>query len=381
MRANETPATDTWLANLRDERDGALLYEGLASVDPDAGHARTFRELARAERRHAAVWEKKLTGAGVAIPPERPSPRTRLLLWLARRFGTARVLPMVMQGEGGDAAKYRAQGGDAAALADEESAHGEALRAMAAGGAASSEASGDVRAAIADREPWHRGGGRGGSIRAAIFGMNDGLLSNLSLVLGVAGAGVAPHTLLLTGLAGLLAGACSMAVGEYTSVASQRDLLRRLIEQERREIAESPAEEQAELTAILRQKGLSAERARLAAADIFRDKAHALDTLVREELGLDPADLGSPLGAALSSLAMFSVGAAIPLLPFVLLDGTRALVASAALAAVVLGSVGALIGVLAGTSAWRSAARMLALGALAAAVTFGVGRLVGSNVG
>jgi VIT1/CCC1 family predicted Fe2+/Mn2+ transporter len=259
-------------------------------------------------------------------------------------------------------------------MAAEERAHQQVLTGL--GGGRPMEA----RAAIATREGWHRGG-RGGSLRAAIFGINDGLLSNLSLVLGVAGAGAEPHTLLVTGLAGLLGGAFSMAVGEFTSVASQRDILARQVELERRELAEAPEEETAELALIFQQKGLSADQAARIAAELLKNPEHALDTLVREELGLDPDDLGSPWGAAGSSFATFALGATIPVIPFLFLQGTAAEVVAAAGAGVVLAGVGALVGFLAGTPAWKSAARMVGLAALAAGATWVLGRLFGAAVG
>ncbi|HEU4385809.1 MAG TPA: VIT1/CCC1 family protein [Anaeromyxobacteraceae bacterium] len=367
------PRTDLWLQNLLDERDGAALYDGLAAVDRDPERARSFRELAEGERRHAEIWERKLQKAGAAIPQNRPSSRIRALIWLARRLGTAAVLPLVMEAESGDADKYMQQGGDAAPLADEERAHRQVLVGLGRGAPL------DARAAIATRERWHRGG-RAGSLRAAIFGMNDGLVSNLSLVLGVAGAGAEPGTLVVTGLAGLLAGASSMAVGEYTSVASQRDLLARQIALERREIEEAPEEEAAELALIFKQKGLSTEQASRTAAEILKNPEQALDTLVREELGLDPGDLGSPWGAALSSFATFAVGAVVPVVPFLFLRGSAAVGLAAGAAAVVLAAVGGLVGFLSGTPVWRSAGRMVGLAALAAGITWGVGRLFGATV-
>jgi len=230
---------------------------------------------------------------------------------------------MVLEAEAGDADKYDAQGGDATAIADEEREHQRKLVGMSRGQPT------DARELIAARERWHRSSGAAGSIRAAIFGMNDGLLSNLSLILGVAGAGVEPRTVVVTGFAGLLAGAFSMAAGEYTSVASQRDLLARQVEMERREIAEAPEEEAAELALIFKQKGLSTEQASRTAAELLKNPESAADTLVREELGLDPTDLGSPKSAALSSFAMFSVGAIIPVVPFLLATGSVAVVAAA----------------------------------------------------
>lgn len=367
------PRTDVWLENLRDERDGAALYEGLARIDSNPERAHSFAELAIGERRHAEMWQRKLEREGVAVPPDRPSSRVRTLLWLAARLGTDAVIPYVVAGEAGDADKYARQGGDAVPLAAEERDHQKVLSGL--GRAGSQEA----RSAIAVREGWHRGG-RAGSIRAAVFGVNDGLLSNLALVLGVAGAGADTSTLLLTGTAGLLAGAFSMAAGEYTSVASQRDILRRQVELERRELAESPQEEAAELALIFQQKGLSAPQAARTAAELLKNPEHALDTLVREELGLDPEDLGSPWGAASASFATFSAGAAIPVVPFLLMQGSAAAVVSAVAAFTVLAAVGGLVGYLSGTPAWRSAARMVVLGALASGATWLVGRLLGAQV-
>jgi vacuolar iron transporter family protein len=368
------PRTDLWLQNLLDERDGAALYEGLARYEKDPAKAESFRELAAAERRHAGIWERKLERAGVALPADRASSRVRALVWLARRLGSDAVVPMVLETEAGDADKYDAQGGEATAIAAEERAHRQVLVGMKGPGAD------NARAVISQRERWHRGGGRAGSIRAAIFGMNDGLVSNLSLILGVAGAGVEPRTLVVTGFAGLLAGAFSMAAGEYTSVASQRDLLARQVAMEKREIEEAPEEEAAELALIFKQKGLSTEQASRTAAEILKNPVSALDTLVREELGLDPEDLGSPTGAAVSSFTMFSVGALVPLVPFLVGSGASAVIASALFAGLVLAAVGGLVGFLAGTSVWRSAARMLGLAALAAGITYAVGRVFGATV-
>jgi VIT1/CCC1 family predicted Fe2+/Mn2+ transporter len=368
------PRTDLWLQNLVDERDGAALYEGLAKYEKDPERARQFSELAQAERRHAAIWQRKLEKEGVALPPDLPSSRIRALVWLARRLGSGAVVPMVLDAEAGDADKYDAQGGEATAIADEERAHRVVLTQLRRGEPE------EARALIATRERWHRGGGRAGSIRAAIFGMNDGLVSNLSLILGVAGAGVEPGTVLVTGFAGLLAGAFSMAAGEYTSVASQRDLLARQVAMEKREIDEAPEEEAAELALIFKQKGLSTEQASRTAAEILKNPESALDTLVREELGLDPADLGSPMGAALSSFGMFAVGALVPIVPFLLLRGTPAVITASALAGTVLAAVGGLVGFLSGTNVWKSAGRMAGLAALAAGVTYAVGRIFGATV-
>ncbi len=369
------PRTDLWMQNLIDERDGAALYEGLAKYEKDRERARSFLEIAEAERRHAEIWRKKLEKEGVPLPTDRPSSRVRALVWLARRLGTAAVVPMVLEAEAGDAEKYDAQGGEATAIADEERAHRRTVAAMGRGQPT------DARELIASRERWHRSSSAAGSIRAAIFGMNDGLLSNLSLILGVAGAGVEPRTVVVTGFAGLLAGAFSMAAGEYTSVASQRDLLARQVAMEKREIDEAPEEEAAELALIFKQKGLSTEQASRTAAELLKNPEHAADSLVREELGLDPSELGDPRGAALSSFAMFSIGAFLPLVPVLATSGNLAVVLAAAVAFAVLATVGGLVGFLSGTSLWKGALRTAGLGAIAAGVTYGVGRIFGAAVG
>jgi VIT1/CCC1 family predicted Fe2+/Mn2+ transporter len=374
MTAPDAGKITIWLENLRDERDGVALYRGLAEVDQDRERAREFAALADAEERHVAIWRRKLEKAGVTLPPERPTSRVRFLLWMAGRFGIRSVLPLVLMGESSDVAKYARQGRESAALVVEEQEHGATLRRM------SGAKPQTPQALIGERERWHRVG-RGGTLRASVFGANDGLVSNLALVLGVAAAGAQRAALLVTGLAGLFAGALSMAVGEYVSVASQRDLLRRQIVLEARELAEAPEEEEAELAQLLRDKGIGDQQAEETARQIMQNPESALDTLVREELGLDPDDLGSPARVALSSFLTFAAGAAVPLLPLMFLSGRSAAIGAAALGAVVLGAVGALIGFLSGTSPVRAAVRMILLAAMAAGVTVGVGRVVGASLG
>jgi VIT1/CCC1 family predicted Fe2+/Mn2+ transporter len=363
-----------WRENLASERDGLALYRGLAALEADPARRKVFESLAEGERRHAELWAGKLDAAGAgASGAPRPSARVRTLLWLARRLGTNAILPLVIQGEVGDAAKYNRQA-DARAVAVDEQEHQAALERLRAGPPPGASA------IIAQRERWHRGG-RAGSLRAAVFGMNDGLVSNVSLVLGVAAAGTSPQTVLLTGLAGLFAGAFSMAVGEYVSVASQRDVLRFQVQLEARELEEAPEEEQAELAQLLGQKGFDAEQAGTLAAEIMKHPESALDTLVREELGLDPSDLGSPLAAAAASFATFATGAALPLAPFIWAHGRSAMIGSAGVAAVVLTAVGAMLGFLSGTSPARAAVRMLVLAGIAATITIAIGRVVGAHLG
>jgi VIT1/CCC1 family predicted Fe2+/Mn2+ transporter len=255
-------------------------------------------------------------------------------------------------------------------MAEEEADHGRALAASIGGGQG-----------VALAEGRHRSSTAGGTLRAAVFGVNDGLVSNLALIMGVAGGSDSAQTIVLAGVAGLVAGAGSMAAGEWISVRTQREVYEREIEIERRELEEFPEDEQRELELIYRAKGVEPELAAAMAQRIISNPETALDTLAREELGLDPNDLGSPWGAAISSFLAFALGALIPLLPYLLWTGTRALVTAAALSGAALAGVGALISLLTGRSTVLSALRMLLVGLGAAAVTYGVGALVGVSVG
>ena len=226
-----------------------------------------------------------------------------------------------------------------------------------------------------------RGGGRSGALRAAIFGVNDGLVSNLSLIFGVAGAGADNQVVILAGVAGLLAGAFSMASGEYVSVRVQREVFERLIHLEAHEIGSDPEAERLELAELYVRKGLPRDLAEQLATELMKDPEVALDTHAREELGLDPKEgLGSPFAAAGSSFVMFAAGAFVPLLPFLVASGTAALVASAILSAIALFGVGAAMSVLTGRGAIVSGLRMLSIGAAAASVTYLVGTLLEVSV-
>ncbi|HYS38130.1 MAG TPA: VIT1/CCC1 transporter family protein [Pseudonocardiaceae bacterium] len=232
---------------------------------------------------------------------------------------------------------------------------------------------------IAQRERWHRGD-RSGALRAAVFGVNDGLVSNTSLVMGFAGSGAAAGTILFAGLAGLLAGAFSMAAGEYISMRSQRESYEREIAVEAEELREDPDAEQEELALIYRAKGLDAEEAEKIAKTIMKDSSVALDTMAREELGLDPDELGSPWSAALSSLLAFAIGAVVVVVPYLFGSGLAALVTAIGLAALALYGVGAVIGMLNGRSAVRAGGRQLLVGGVAALLVYGIGHLIGSGI-
>jgi VIT1/CCC1 family predicted Fe2+/Mn2+ transporter len=213
-----------------------------------------------------------------------------------------------------------------------------------------------------------------------VFGVSDGLVSNTALVMGFAGSGSSRSAILLAGIAGLLAGAFSMAAGEYVSMSSQREMYQREISLEAQEVAEKPEEERAELVLLYRAKGLDRMDAERLADRIMANPEVALNTLAREELGLDPDELGSPWSAAISSLLAFASGALVVVLPYLIRGGTVALLAAIGLAVLALFAVGAGIGILNGRSALRSGVRQVIAGSLAAAVTFGVGHLIGTAV-
>jgi vacuolar iron transporter family protein len=382
------------LENLKLERDAIVLYDALAQIEKDERRASAFRTIAGNERRHAEVWAGKLGELGATVPPPgRARFRVRMIIALARIFGTKSVSDLVQALEGDEEDAYSGQvSPEVAAIAADEREHAEIWRRLDQEGdlpapdggepsAADQAALREVQAArrsgeVGRTERWHRTG-QSGTLRAVIFGVSDGLVSNTSLVMGVTGASADPHIILLTGVAGLLAGSFSMAAGEYISMQSQRELYERQIALERAEMQAMPEEEQAELAAIYRAKGFSEDEAARVAARLFRDPNAALDTLIREELGLDPDQLGSPLGAAFGSLVSFAVGAAIPVLPYLVLSGGAAFVASIVLSLAAMFLVGLGISLLTGRNALFSGARQVAIGALAATVTFLVGRLIG----
>jgi VIT1/CCC1 family predicted Fe2+/Mn2+ transporter len=227
----------------------------------------------------------------------------------------------------------------------------------------------------------HRTDTQSGTFRAAVFGVNDGLVSNLSLVMGVAGASADTRYVLLAGVAGLLAGAFSMAAGEYVSMRAQRELFENQIEIEKRELAEDPQGEQKELELIYRSKGLPDAAAAKLASQMMEDPDIALDTHAKEELGLNIRELGSPWGAAASSFVSFVIGASVPVIPYILFASSTAFMTSLVLSAFALLAVGAMISSYTGRSALISALRMLLIGFCAAAVTYVVGRVIGVTTG
>jgi VIT1/CCC1 family predicted Fe2+/Mn2+ transporter len=358
-------------SNLQDEINSAALYRTLAEIEAQPQLARVYERLAIVEERHARFWEQQLRTAGQAVPPRQPTWQARVLAWLARRFGPQLVLPTLATMEHVDRHMYDVQPeARQTKLPADERSHARILRTIVG-------TSGIEGAALARFEGRHRAIG-GNALRAAVLGANDGLVSNLSLVMGVAGAALSGPAILVTGLAGLLAGACSMAMGEWLSVQSTRELYQRQIAIEADEIVAAPEEEQAELALIYEAKGLSPEEANAVAAKLMADKANALDSLVREELGIDPEELGgSAWEAAVTSFVLFAGGALLPVLPFVALSGTQAVVVSLLVSALALFLIGAAITLLTGRGVLFSGMRQLLFGLAAAALTYGIGRVLG----
>jgi VIT1/CCC1 family predicted Fe2+/Mn2+ transporter len=364
-------------ANWQDELNSAALYGALAEVEPQPKLAEVYRRLAAVESEHVLFWERRLAAAGKPTPPRRLSWRTRVLIWLARRFGPAFVLPTVGGMERVDSRDYAAQPESrATALPGQEQAHARLLQTIVGGTPGGLEGS-----ALAQLEGRHRASS-GNALRAAVLGASDGLLSNFSLVMGVAGADTSGRTVLVAGLAGLLAGAFSMALGEWISVQSSRELYERQIGVEREELEQSPAEEQEELALIYEAKGLPEQQARALAARLIADPPAALDALAREELGVDPEELGgSAWEAALSSFLLFAVGAILPVIPFLFAGGFGAVAVSVLLSTLGLFGIGAAITLMTGRSVWYSGMRQVLVGLAAAGITYGIGWLIGVSLG
>jgi VIT1/CCC1 family predicted Fe2+/Mn2+ transporter len=369
--------TARYTANWQDEIDSAALYRAIAEVESQPQLAEVYRKLAETEEAHARFWEEKLRASGTPLPARRVGWRTRMLAFFARRFGPSFVLPTLGSMEQADRASYDDQPEAAGThLPADEHSHARLL------GTISGNMHGGLEgSALARLEGRHRAASSGNALRAAVLGANDGLLSNFSLVMGVAGASLATRDILITGLAGLLAGAGSMAMGEWISVQSSRELYGRQIAVERQEIEEIPEEEQQELALIYQAKGLDEAQARELAKRIMADRSSALDTMSREELGIDPQELGgSAWEAAATSFCLFAIGAIIPVIPFMLFAGQTAVLVAALASAAGLFGIGAAITLFTGRSVLFSGTRQVLVGAAAAALTYGLGKLLGVAV-
>jgi VIT1/CCC1 family predicted Fe2+/Mn2+ transporter len=352
-------------ANLQNELDGADLYEALAAAERRPFRRDLFARVSHAKRSHAEARRRWLISHGVTPGRHRDGFRARILAALAAYFGPRFVLPAVLAGELTDESRHERQD-ECAAFAAEEIDDAAAVAAVSEPG----------RQAAAGRRS-----ASGNDLRAAVLGANDGLASNFCLMMGVAGAGTTGHAMLLTGLAGLVAGACSMALGEWLSVSNARELAAELVSKQRDELEQAPESGRQKLATIYEAKGLPQPDAQRVAAQIMQNSPAALDTLMREGLGIDPDELGgNPWTAAGLSFALFAMGAIVPVLPLSLLSGKAAIAVSIVASGAALAVLGLLTSLFNGRSVSFSAFRQVLIGCAAAAVTYGAGAALGVSL-
>lgn len=330
------------LQRWRSEKTASYLSSAVAASEREPKRAALFRQMAAAAEEQAGILAKDLP----AVPPFAPSLRSRLTVYLVGIFGPRAMRPVLSASKVRGVSVYRGklepEGHPWPTSADEVGRRHESLG--------------------------------GGTLRAGVFGVNDGLVSNTCLVMGVAGAAVEPGIILITGVAGLLAGAFSMAAGEFISMLSQKEMFEHQISQEKDELERYPKEEAEELALIYAARGIPLKEARNVAKKLIANPEKALDTLAREELGLNPDDLGSPIGAAVSSFLAFCIGASLPLIPF-LFGLSQGVLIAAALSGAALFLVGAVLSLFSGKSAWLGGLRMFLIGSAAAAATYFIGSL------
>ena len=353
---------------LKNELEAVQLYRDLSGVEKNEERAGLFRRLAQAEMRHVRIWSRKLGLEDQSPDNYRRTLRVIVLRTVARVLGTRAVMPMILKSEAADASTYR-EDPEATNIVQEEIEHFNVLGRLAGR---------PDHTQILSLERRHYSGTV--NVRAGVLGFNDGLLSNLSLVMGVAGATSDPNFIVIAGISGLLAGAFSMAAGEYVSVRAQRDVYEREIEVERAELEEMPKEEMQELAFIYQRKGFTRQEARAVAERIISNPEVALATLAREELGLDPSQLGYPWMAAISSFLAFGLGAVIPLLPNLFTEGLLALMLTIAASGVATVGIGVLLGIITGKNPLWGGGRMLLAGTIAAGVTYGIGSAIGISL-
>lgn len=353
---------------LKSARRSAAIYGALARMESNEERAGVFQRLHENEIEHAEQWAELIGRTKNDTRPARLGPAS-ILLWLtAKMIGTVFIARFLIRGHEKNLHEI-SRLPDPTMMADAAREQELALR----------------RLAYPDEEPvdHHESGflaGEGGTLRAAVLGINDGLVSNFSLVMGVAGGTGNGDFIVIAGIAGLLAGAFSMAAGEYISMRSQKDVYENIVRLERTELQLWPEREEAELASFFEQKGLSEEEAKLVASRLSADPDIALDTHLKEEFGLDRDDLGSPWGAAFASMTAFAIGAIIPVFPYFFGDSGLNLGLSAAFSALALLTVGAGLAWISGVNTLWGGVRMLLVGGIAAAVTYGIGALIGETI-
>lgn len=359
--------------NIQTEIDASFLYQLLADNEKDPDIANIFRQMSAIEKGHAIAFAQKHGLSAAQLPP--PSGRARTLKLIGKVFGYDYVLGVLLDTEKSISSSIQSAKRQSKAQSSiSDTAHVTILKNILS---QSQTISGTNLARFEKR---HRSVG-GNALRAAVLGGNDGLVSNFSLVMGIAGATNGESGVLLAGLAGLLAGALSMALGEWISVKSSQELFENQMQLEMEELETNPEGEEQELALIYLSKGIPEDQARKMAAEIMADTEHAHEILVKEELGINAEDLkGSAMEAAITSFILFAVGAIIPVFPFFFLEGMQAVLASTFFSAIGLFGIGAAITLFTGKSVWYSGLRQVVFGLLAAAVTFGIGHLIGVSV-
>jgi len=375
-----TPNSATLISSLIEERNAAHLYHAIAKAEKNPQIADVYERMAVVEERHAVAYTQRIKEAGTPVPPYKLTLRTRILEAVALRFGPETILPsltaMEKRASQGMQAKYDASDTLLQQMTAEEGSHSRLL-----GQITRTAPGGMTGSTLAQLEGRHRAGS-GNALRAAVLGANDGLVSNLSLVMGVAGADLSGKTILITGFAGLLAGAFSMALGEWLSVQSSRELYQHQVEIETQEIENAPEEEAEELALIYQSRGVEPEQARQMADRIMADHSSAVETLAREELSVNPKELGgSAWEAAITSFVLFAIGAIIPVFPYIILSGMTAVLYSVLFSAIGLFIIGAGITLFTGRSVLFSGTRQVLFGLAAAAITYGLGKLIGVSIG
>jgi vacuolar iron transporter family protein len=360
-------ADESWDEHYRDECDAAYLYRALAAVERDAERKQLFEKLALVEDRHVARWKELFAEAGRPLPHYTTARRTKLLAWTARQFGTGLVLPLMLAEEGREVQAYLGMA--------RHSTHRQTHRAaveIASDSAVHARELAEVMGR--EGEPWHVGGS-GGYLRSVVYGFNDGLTANFGLVAGVIGADVAPHIVIISGVAGAIADALSMGSSGYLAAKSEAEMQAHQIDMERHEMRLMPDLEEEELAVIYEAKGLPPDRARETARAMMKDPSQALDAMVREELNIHPADL-APLKDGVVTGTATAVGAFIPIVPFFLLDHAAAVWTSLAVSMLAHFAIGAARSLFTGRGIWASGRDMFVVGFGVAAVGYVIGELI-----
>ena len=352
---------------LAEEVDGIFIYRQLAEIESDSNLVEIYSHLADSEQRHVDLWQQELAKLDADNTLPAPSMRAKVLMWVARKFSPDLVLPVIKAFESDAASMYI---GDSVAelemLPADEASHARVFAALES----SSGASGSM---ISRLEQRHSSLASRDTLRAGVLGSSDGLVSNMLLVAGFAGANPSQETVILAGFAGLLAGSVSMGLGEWVSVTTTKEAAQAQIAIETEELRLDPDAEKRELELIYQAKGVSSEHAKVLVESIFESSDNARDTMVREELGINIDDIGSPWKAALSSFLLFSVGAIIPVIPFLFGNSMGHILVAGLLCALGLFTLGGLVTLLTGQSILKSGFRQMTIGVSIASLTFAIG--------